>query len=85
MARYIDADKARSDMKKMPLGEQLIDSVMRFVIDRLPTADVSEIVRCKDCTRRNGYGCPAYIGGVNLDDEDFCSFGEKGASNELQR
>jgi hypothetical protein len=40
-------------------------------------AVVVEVVRCKDCERRNGFGCPAFCGGMNLDDEDFCSFGER--------
>lgn len=78
MARYIDADKARDNMKEMPLGKQLIDCVMRYVIDRLPTVDAVEVVRCKDCRYRNANGCPMHYKGYNVNgDDDYCSYGVK--------
>lgn len=41
------------------------------------TADMVEVVRCKDCKIRNAYGCPAFCGGNNVDDNDYCSFAER--------
>lgn len=57
MPRYIDADKAPSIMKEMPMGKQVIDAVMKMVIDRLPTEDVVEVVRCKDCVHHDDCIC----------------------------
>lgn len=78
MARYIDADKARDNMKEMPLGKMLIDCVMRYVIDRLPTVDAVEVVRCKECRYKNSNGCPMYYKGYSVNgDDDYCSYGVK--------
>ena len=41
------------------------------------TADVVEVVRCRDCKLRNAYGCPVFCGGINLGDDDYCSFAER--------
>ena len=55
-------------------------------IDEMPTADVSPVVRCKDCKHKfteydgsftcnvfsNSYGLP-----YRIKSDDFCSYGEK--------
>ena len=52
MARYIDADalKERFDRlgKKYRMPESGVNLLKRTV-DEIPTADVVEVVRCKDC------------------------------------
>lgn len=71
MPRYIDADKAPSVMKEMPLCKQCIDAVMKMVIDRLPTEDVVEV--------RHGYWDKRYskhvdhLGEFLKYEGDFCS------------
>lgn len=45
MARYIDADKL---LKNLPNDLPYKGSVKRVLI-QAPTADVEEVVRCKDC------------------------------------
>lgn len=35
-------------------------SATEGIIAGLPTADVVEVVRCKDCKHRGDYGCPIY-------------------------
>ena len=40
-------------------------------IERLPAADVVEVVRCKDCAGKKA--CDVW--GIYLDDDDFCSHG----------
>lgn len=40
-----------------------------------PTADVVEVVRCKDCEFRYTKECPQFI--LPLDDNGFCSNGER--------
>ncbi len=49
MSRYIDADELK---KSIPLynGEfPIMMRAIRTAIDATPTADVVEVVRCKDC------------------------------------
>ena len=58
-------------------------------ISCLPAADVAPVVRCKDCKYRfknNGHdksGCPIIDANIWMDDDDFCSHGERkeGADN----
>lgn len=86
MARYIDADaleKVFKDGVRVYLGRCDIDDVIRNIADR-PTADVAEVVRCKDCRfchynaesglyhcRRRGYFSE------EVQENDFCSYGER--------
>lgn len=43
MPRYIDADKLQEEFKELHGGKRSL------LIDIAPTAEVVEIVRCKDC------------------------------------
>lgn len=82
--RYIDADKMREEWLENGENEYVYDtnSVLDS-IDAQPTADVVEVVRCKDCkwfSVHNKDGCyrpdldhhaqmtPVY-------EDDFCSYG----------
>ena len=49
----------------------------RKKIMNIPTADVAEIVRCKDCTHRNPHGYKCLRDNLWHDDDDFCSYGER--------
>lgn len=48
-----------------------------------PTVDAVEVVRCRECKYRfknNGYskdGCPIIDADIWMDDDDFCSHGER--------
>lgn len=50
-------------------------------VNEMPSADVVEVVRCKDCkhyTTDNGGGCNKENGGLMFATEtDFCSYGER--------
>lgn len=80
--RYIDADKLIQRFRPFTdvFGTKMvhIDSVVH-VIKNEPTADVVEVVRCKDCKWYHGIGCAINI--VDESDEpkdnDYCSFGER--------
>lgn len=53
MSRYIDADAF--EVFGYTTQEGTFDDGVQFVlekIDAMPTADVVEVVRCKDCTRQ---------------------------------
>lgn len=81
MSRYIDADELIFFGLDNPDDEHLFEFVPKEFIDNAPTADVVEVVRCKDCvyweqaTDNSGncnrafeitaYGC------------DYCSYGER--------
>ena len=79
MARLIDAD--------VLIDEANSDGAYGYVdakqISEAPTIDAVEIVRCKDCKYRfknNGHskdGCPIIDANIWMDDDDFCSHGER--------
>lgn len=58
-------------------------------IEQAPTVDVVPVVRCRECRYRfknNGHskdGCPIIDANIWMDDDDFCSHGERkeGADN----
>ena len=52
-------------------------------IDQSPTIDAVPVVRCRECKYRfknNGHyksGCPIIDANIWMDDDDFCSHGER--------
>ena len=51
------------------------------VIKNIPSADVVEVVRCKDCRLYNTDNCYMIHGqrmNRDLFEDDFCSYGERG-------
>lgn len=52
-------------------------------IETLPSADVVEVVRCKDCKYNGSISCPTFNDNPNgkdwqaLENNDFCSFGKR--------
>ena len=89
--RLIDANALKSEFEwlKSVVNESSKDEVMDVMqrIDNAPTVDAVEVVRCKDCKHRKEwlkegtfYCCnPDYgmASGVELEDNDFCSYGER--------
>jgi hypothetical protein len=84
MSRYIDEDTLVKRLKHSPL---FLGTNMQFkegVIDlvkRQPTADVVDVVRCRDCkkakkTLSGYYTCPYTLGFYHYSD-DYCSYGER--------
>lgn len=87
MAEYIEREALLED-----ISESVVHSVrggypspeMRGankVIDRIkaaPTADVVEVVRCKDCAipHNKFLGCP-YLNGLIPPENHFCGYGER--------
>lgn len=69
-------------------GETTMKCVER-AIKEMPTADVVEVVRCKDCKHRNTPDCKMWYQCVICGDyhhwerdEDYCSLGERREENE---
>lgn len=87
MPRYIDADNIL--YKDLSEGRGVCWVTFRDWIKEMPTADVVEVVRCKDCKhyKRNipcvgGHynGCDEWIdegNPITVYDNDFCSYGER--------
>jgi len=79
MARYIDAEK----IDFSPLKDDFDRARAKVIIMGQPTADVVEVVRCKDCKHYEiGKSYTPYCNNVmNLFEEmkptDFCSYGER--------
>ena len=85
MNRYIDRDELISNLGELPEQERIIYMGIYDCVRSQPTADVVEVVRCKDCKHRGStlsvptgvcYSCNAY----NLPyckPNDYCSYGER--------
>ena len=78
MSRYIDADKLKADIKEVAdiTDGKLTEFEVLGILSGQPTADVVEVVRCKDCKWRNGVmlKCNTYS------DNDYCGHGERAES-----
>lgn len=90
---YIEREKARElidnyGKNAVDLGRWSLDPVDDIIalakgVDKIPTADVVEVVRCKDCVLRNTADCAMYYiceCGAQYSWEtgnDFCSFGKR--------
>lgn len=76
--RLIDADAL---LEKMKRTSRYFDVL--FDVEEMPTVDAVEVVRCWECKYRfgnNGHsknGCPIIDANIWLDDDDFCSYGER--------
>lgn len=81
MPRYIDVDKLLEYVERFTPtinGETTMQCV-KTAIRYAPTADVVEVVRCKDCEFRvltqNGYMCR--INAVVTSDNGYCNYGKR--------
>jgi len=75
MSRYIDADAIQYD-EDIP-G---IYTVSKTQIGNMPTADVAEVVRCKDCKHyKDNHRCYSRYSNMNdsRNPNDYCSYGER--------
>ena len=80
MSRYIDADKIPYVISE---NGCLDDFAYRYDINEVPTADVVEVVRCKDCrysyVNHKGYlGCTLLASSLEwVEPTGYCSLGER--------
>lgn len=82
--KYIELGEAKRVMKANDWLNPAIPNVVNVILDRLPAADVVEVVRCKDCkwwwdntgiTKRPKGFC--YEHGMCTNGDAFCSRGER--------
>lgn len=80
MAEYIDRNKIEWKSFPYDSGEWYPDYAEKRDIDKIPTADVVEVVRCKDCKWwKNGELC-RNVNGLNSivwNGEWFCASGQR--------
>lgn len=58
--RYIDADTLMQEDFSQMWNDITDQSIFEHIIEQTPTAEVIEVVRCKDCKLRETSGCPMY-------------------------
>ena len=79
---YIKRETLISRINGMGYHEQIKNNLL-FIARMIPTADVVEVVRCKDCRWRGREDCAMFYrcdcGEQHTweTDNDFCSYGEK--------
>ena len=83
MARYIDAEKFEKDIigKAEVLNDEIVfeSDFVYSTLYQQPTADVVEVVRCKNCThfvKRNEKPPFCFLRRRHIKENDFCSDGE---------
>ena len=78
MSRYIDAEQIVYTWLIDNDGKEHDGVTLQSVIDMMPTADVVEVVRCKDCRywRDNDHTCK-YSFTSPMCANEFCSRGER--------
>lgn len=84
MNDYISRQDALNEMAEAECGleyEKCTDCTCQYIgrIRDIPTADVVDVVRCKDCKWFNNIGCAIKIvdDSDKPKDNDYCSFGER--------
>ena len=84
MSRYIDQEDLLNNLKQF--APELLKPLIVSLIEKQPTADVVEVVRCRDCrhyersTVHNEHFCNEYGGYVV--ENDYCSRAEKKGEQE---
>lgn len=86
MTEYINRAELIENLNKF--APEHYNALINHLITKQPTADVVEVVRCKDCKFRGTDDClNSYYSeyeGVYvdpMDDDDFCSYGERRKEN----
>lgn len=78
MARYIDVDKLIAEYDRVHIG---VAGGARKLMVEAPTADVVEVVRCKDCGMSRETEDERFLFCMQFADtvdcQAFCSYGER--------
>lgn len=87
--RLIDADEAYKVLTDYyHHGTEVQHNALKEAIERVPTVDAVEVVRCKDCRyyhvylegnghTEKGYGACDWINDKSVREDHFCSWGER--------
>ena len=86
MSKYIEQEavmRTARDGYHSDFGRNMADlTSLSEVLEDTPTADVVEVVRCKDCKEYNTHSCAEGFGWCEMwdlgkTDNQFCSHGER--------
>lgn len=82
LSRYIDANKMADELSKVPWYEREDEKQAVRMVKEFPTADVVEVVRCRDCYFRglDGAALPVCTGAMAYSytpDDWFCAAGKR--------
>lgn len=89
--RLIDADRALEIVRNQGIAHPNayhLTNYATLILREAPTVDAVEVVRCRECKYRfknNGHdksGCPIIDANIWMDDDDFCSHGEREEGTE---
>lgn len=87
--RLIDADTIPWESFPNDFGEYHEDCVEKRVVDKMPTVDAVEVVRCKDCIRwmKDVAGCTDFVGrcayaNYMIGATGYCLYGERKEKGE---
>ena len=74
MAEYINQEDLLKNLKRF--APEHLTPLIVSLIEKQPTADVVEVVRCKDCTEwdKDEYECSHWYG---FREDDYCSYGKR--------
>lgn len=76
--RLINADTAKA-FSELCFGDIFLQTAVKTLLDKTPTVNAVEVVRCKDCKAKHEYSPTRWfcgLTGMPIDEDDFCSFGE---------
>ena len=88
MARYIDADLLTDKLEELQFNAPVMTPVMKIynvieLVEDQPTADVEEVVRCKDCKHyefekfnKEDWGY-CWFNDTHFEANGFCTYGER--------
>lgn len=83
MPKYINADELKEKLKKDDFDLSYHWSYVQMLIDEMSTADVAEVVRCKDCKHSkyredyDDYECEASGCGLVNNADFYCADGKR--------
>lgn len=74
MSKYIDREDLLKNLKQF--APEYLTPLIVTLIEKHPTADVVEVIRCKDCTEwdKDEYECSHWYG---FREDDYCSLGAR--------
>ena len=88
MSRYIDREDLLKNLKRF--APEHLTPLIISLIEKQPTADVVEVVRCKDCpwfipyTNVVDFDGRCRICQIETDETEFCSIGCKTKGKSMQ-
>ena len=88
--RLIDADRALEIVRDQGIthpNAYHLTNYATLILREAPTVDAVPVVRCRECKYRRKDGCPIIDADIWMDNEDFCSHGERkeGTNNGIHK